>query len=188
MQFILVAAAMFGLCFLVDKGFTKTFRNSAQHRSGMAVKVGKRYATIGIFLLVLGIAALFVDIEGSDMLMLVGGIFLIIVGICLITYYLTFGVYYDEDGFVVSKIGRKSVCYRFNQIRGQQLYASAGSTVIELYLFDGKTVMLQSNMDGTYAFLDYAFNRWCIQKGIDPYACEFHDPQNSLWFPTMEDL
>ena len=35
MQFVivlLIAAAVFGVCYLVDKGFTKAFRGKAQHR------------------------------------------------------------------------------------------------------------------------------------------------------------
>ena len=38
MQFVivlLIAAAVFGVCYLVDKGFSKAFRGKAQHRSGM---------------------------------------------------------------------------------------------------------------------------------------------------------
>ena len=188
MQFILVAAAVFGLCFLIDKGFTKAFRGTAQHRSGLAVKVSKYYATIGIILVILGIAALFMDLEGGDLLLTAGGASVIVVGLCLIMHYVTFGVYYDDDGFVVSKFGKRSVTYRYNQISTQQLYASGGTTVIELYLNDGTTLMLQSNLDGTYAFLDHAFKRWCIQKGIAPETCDFHDPQNSLWFPATEDV
>ena len=102
MEYILVAAAVFGLCFLLDKGFTKTFRSQAQHKSGLAVKVNKRYASIGLLLIVLGIAALFMELEGHDTLLMVGGLFVIVVGICLVVYYLTFGIYYDDDGFVVS--------------------------------------------------------------------------------------
>ena len=187
MEYVLVAAAVFGLCFLLDKGFTKAFRGQEQHKSGLAVKVSKLYATIGIILIVLGIAAMFVQLEGSDTLLLIGGIFVMIVGICLIVYYLTFGVYYDKDGFVVSKFGKKSVLYKYSAIKSQQLYASGGTTVIELYLEDDQTLMLQSNMDGTYAFLDHAFIRWCAEKGIDPDRCDFHDPQNSLWFPSGEE-
>ena len=187
MAYILVAAAVFGICFLLDKGFTKAFRGQAQHKSGLAVKVHKRYATIGIFLVVLGIAAMFIQLEGSDLPLLIGGIFVAVAGICLIVYYLTFGVYYDDDGFVVSKLGKKSKLYRYSAIRHQQLYATANATVIELYFDDDTTLMLQSNMDGTYGFLDHAFSRWCAQKGIDPVACDFHDPQNSLWFPNREE-
>ena len=45
MQFVatlLIAAAVFGVCFLVDKGFTKLFRSKTQHRSGMAVRANKK--------------------------------------------------------------------------------------------------------------------------------------------------
>ncbi len=188
MIYVLVAAAVFGLCFLLDKGFTKAFRSQAQHKSGLAIKVNKLYATIGIVLIILGIAALFPQVEGGDFLLRIGGILVILVGICLIVYYLTFGIYYDDDGFVVSKFGKKSVLHRYSAIRSQQLYASGGTTVIELYMESGETVMLQSNMMGTYAFLDHAFVRWCAQKGIDPESCSFHDPSNSLWFPSEEDL
>ena len=36
MQFVivlLIAAAVFGVCYLVDKGFSRAFRGKAQHRS-----------------------------------------------------------------------------------------------------------------------------------------------------------
>lgn len=188
MEYVLVAAAVFGLCFLLDKGFTKLFRGEAQHKSGLAVKVNKKYASIGLILIVLGIVALFMELEGHDTLLLAGGLFVIVVGICLVVYYLTFGIYYDDDGFVVSKFAKKSVLHKYSEIRYQQLYASGGTTVVELYLENGETLMLQSSMEGTYAFLDRAFVRWCAQKGIDPESCEFHDPQNSLWFPNGEEL
>ena len=40
---LLIAAAVFGLCFAVDKAFAKLFRSKAQHRSGRAVRANKRY-------------------------------------------------------------------------------------------------------------------------------------------------
>ena len=36
--------------------------------------------------------------------------------------------------------------------------------------------------------LDTAFAAWCIQTGRDPQSCDFHDPSQSLWFPTVEDI
>ena len=38
---ILVVAGTFGLCFLLDKGYTKLFRSKAQHMSGKAVRLTK---------------------------------------------------------------------------------------------------------------------------------------------------
>ena len=58
MEFIatlLIAAAVFGICFLVDKGFAKAFRSKAQHRSGLAVRASKRYGIFGVMFSVLGI-------------------------------------------------------------------------------------------------------------------------------------
>ena len=28
---------------------------------------------------------------------------------------------------------------------------------------------------------------WCLQTGRDPRSCDFHDPSQSLWFPTVEE-
>ena len=53
---------------------------------------------------------------------------------------------------------------------------------------DGSAVSLQSSMEGIYTFLDTAFAAWCMQKGVDPQSCTFHDPSQSLWFPTVEDV
>ena len=106
-----------------------------------------------------------------------------LIGLGLVTHYLTFGIFYDEESFLVSKFGRKSVAYRYDQIKGQMLYISGSSVLIELHMTDGKAVLLQSGMEGVYPFLDKAFDSWCRQKGIDPESCEFHDPANSLWFP-----
>ena len=58
---IAVMAAAFGLFFLIDKGFTKLFRSQAQHFSGKAVRLSKRYGSIGIILVGLGIAAIFIS-------------------------------------------------------------------------------------------------------------------------------
>ena len=35
--------------------------------------------------------------------------------------------------------------------------------------------------------LDAAFAAWCAQTGRDPEKCDFHDPSQSLWFPTVEE-
>ena len=42
-------------------------------------------------------------------------------------------------------------------------------------------------MDGVYPFLDTAFAGWCLETGRDPQSCDFHDPSQSLWFPTVEE-
>ena len=183
---LLIAAAVFGLCFAVDKAFSKLFRSKAQHRSGMAVRANKRYGLFGVILSVLGIMAVCVGISDGPVL-LWGGIVVLLMGAALAVYYLSFGVFYDGETFLLSRFGKKEVTYRFSDIKGQKLYmVQGGNVIIELHMADGGTVSLQSTMDGVYPFLDTAFAAWCLQTGRDPQSCDFHDPSQRLWFPTLE--
>ena len=184
---LLIAAAVFGLCFAVDKAFAKLFRSKAQHRSGRAVRANKRYGLFGVILSVLGVMAVCVGISDGSVL-LWGGIIVLLMGVCLAVYYLSFGVFYDGETFLLSRFGKKEVTYRFSEIKGQKLYlVQGGNIIIELHMADGGTVSLQSTMDGVYPFLDTAFAAWCMQTGRDPQSCDFHDPSQSLWFPTVEE-
>ena len=183
---LILAALVFGICYLIDKGFQKTFRNKPQHKSGLSIRPNKRYATFGIILTILGLAALFSSAE--SIVLLVGGILILVMAIGLIVYYMTFGIYYDEDTFLYTTFGKKSMEYRYQDIKSQQLYViQGGNVVIELHMADGKAVSVQSAMLGVYAFLDTAFAGWCRQKGINSDDCSFYDPANSCWFPTEEN-
>lgn len=185
---ILVAAAVFGVCYLADKFFAKCFRSQAQHKSGLSVRLNKRYGSIGLVLIVFGIAAVFMGINSGDGWVLpAGGGVLIITGVCLTVYYMTFSIFYDEDGFLLTKFGKASVFYSYGQIRTQQLYNNQGHTLIELHLADGNVLQLQNSMTGMYPFLDYAFVRWCRQTGRKETDCGFYNPSNSCWFPSVEE-
>ena len=184
--FILVAAATFGICYLFDKGFQKYFRNKKQHRSGLAVRLPKVYSIAGVLLSVLGAIAVINGIAEHNIL-LYGGLLVLLLGVCLCIYHLSFGIFYDEDSFVHTTFGKKDVTYRYSDILGQKLYViTGGSIVVELHMADGKAVSVQSTMNGAYPFLDAAFAGWCRLKAIDPQACEFHDPANHLWFPSED--
>lgn len=184
---LLVAALTFGVCYLFDKGYTNVFRNKIQHYSGLAVRINKRYAVFGLILTLLGIVAIITGIT-DGLVLLGGGIIVLLMGAGLITYYLTFGVFYDEDTFLLTTFGKKSRVYRYSDIVHQQLYiVQGGNVVIELHLTDKNAVSVQSTMEGTYPFLDHAFAAWCRQTGRDPESCDFHDPSQSLWFPMEEE-
>lgn len=184
---VLVIAGTLLLCWLVDKGFEKIFRNKPQHVSGKSVRLNKYYGVGGLVLTVLGISSLFSGMNSETALLIYGGILILLVGIALIVYYLTFGVFYDNDGFVLTTFGKKSKTYRYADIQNQQLYKNqGGSILIELYLRDGRSLQLQSTMKDAYDFLDTAFAGWCHQRGIQPENCAFHDPDNSCWFPGVE--
>lgn len=182
---LIVAAAVFAICFGVDKGFTKLFRGKPEHASGLAVKLNKFYALAGLAMFMLGVVSVFTGCSKKMMLLIVGGTVLLITAVCLIAYYLSFGVYYSEDTFLYTGIGKRSGTYRYADIQGQQLFNSGGHIVIELYLKDGNAITLQAGMQGVYPFLDTAFSGWLRQTGKRMEDCDFHDPANSCWFPKM---
>lgn len=187
LSMLLIAAVVFGACRVIDVLFTNAFRSKAQHRSGMAVRVNKRYGVFGVGLIVLGVLAIGVGVTGGLALVL-GGAVVLIMGICLSVYYLTHGIFYDGESFLVASFRKEDRVYLFDQIQEQKLYlVQGGSVIIELYMTDGTSVSLQSSMDGVYLFLDTAFAGWCLQRGIDPQTCDFHDPSKSWWFPHEEE-
>ena len=185
---ILFGGAVFGLCFLADFLFKKLFRNKKEHRSGRSVRLSKRYGAFGALILTLGVAAIFAWFGGTSWVLGAGGGLMVVVGIGLIVYYLAFGVYYDEDGFLYNSFGKRGKTYEYGEILGQKLYTASGNIIVELHMKDGNTVAIQAAMEGPYDFLDEAFAGWCRQTEHDPNNCEFHDPSNSQWFPEMEVL
>ena len=185
---LVIGALTFGVCYLLDRGYTRLFRSQKQHRAGLSVRVSKRYASFGIILGILGLLAVFSGLSGN-MVLLIGGILVLLMAAVLIVYYMSFGIYYDEDGFLAASFGKKTASYRFQDICGQQLYLiQGGSTVVELHLRDGKSISIQSAMDGAYPFLDHAFAAWCRQTNRNPDACTFHDPGRHQWFPNVEEI
>lgn len=183
---ILIGAATVGVCFLVDKGFTRIFRSKAQHKTGLSVRLSQHYGGVGLILLLLGLLAIFNGLN-DGVLLLAGGFFVMALGVGLIVHYMSFGIYYDADSFILTTFGKKSTVYAYQDIVAQKLYqVTGGNIMVELYLENGKSVTLQSSMKGMYPFLDTAFSGWCRQKGITAEDCPFYDPHNSCWFPTME--
>ena len=187
MAYLIIAALVFFLCFLVDKGFAKLFRSRKEHRSGLAVRQQKKYALFSLFLCILGVLGFSVGVTQS-LALAIGGVVVLLMGASMAVYYLTFGIFYDQDGFLQSSFGKKSAAYAFGNIRTQALYQIQGGRIlVELHMADGSAVSVDTAMAGACDFLDYAFYRWCEQTGRDPENCTFHDPSNSLWFPTEEE-
>ena len=181
----LVAAAAFGVFWLIDKGFTKIFRSKAQHMSGLSIRLSKRYGSFGLIIAVLGIACMLAAAR-EGWVMLAAGAVITLVGAGLIVYYMTFGIFYDDKGFVYTSFGKKSVTYTYRQIKGQMLYNSSGNIVIELHMTDGKAVHISAGLENAYHFMDKAFAGWLQQTGRRQEDCDFYDPDNSCWFPNME--
>ena len=184
---LVIAGLIFGICYLIDKAFAKLFRSKAQHHSGKAVRASKRYGVFGVILTALGIIAVCTGITDGPVLIW-GGAIVLLMGIGLAVYYLSFGLFYDGESILFSQFGKKDIVYYYKNIVGQKLYLiQGGSVVIELHMADGSALSVNSNMEGVYPFLDTAFAAWCLQTGRDPQSCDFHDPSQSLWFPPVEE-
>ncbi len=185
MEILLVIGGTLLLCWIADKLFIKFFRSKPQHLSGKAVRLNKFYAIGGLVMLMLGIAG-FISGLKENWVLCAGGVLLAVVGIGLLVHYMTFGVFYDDDTFMLTTFGKKSKVYAYKDIRSQQLYSNYGQTLIELYLADGRTVQLQATMTEVYPFMDHAFEAWLLQTGRVKEQCDFYDPDNSCWFPVAE--
>jgi len=136
---------------------------------------------------VLGIMAVCVGITDGPVLIW-GGAFVLLMGVALAGYYLSFGIFYDGESLLLQSFGKKDAIHYYKDIVGQKLYLiQGGNIVVELHMADGSAVSVQSSFDGVYPFLDTAFAGWCLQTGRDPQHCDFHDPSQSLWFPTVEE-
>ena len=185
---LIMAALVFLMCWGVDKLFTKLFRSKAQHRSGMAIRASKRYGIFGVMFSVLGILGIVTGCTGDSVLTW-AGLVVLLMGIALAVHYLSFGIFYDGESFLLCRFGRKSQEHRYEEIVSQKLYVlTGGSTVIELTLKDGSTVSVQSTMDGVYPFMDTAFAGWCMETGRKMEDCPFYDPSKSWWFPHEEEM
>ena len=172
---------------MVDKGFTKLFRGKVQHQSGKSVRLTKRYGSIGAIMFAVGVAAVFMGMNNAEWVLLGGGCVLVLGGIALVVYYMSFGIYYDEDSFILSQFGKSSATYYFRDIRCQQLYLASGNVIVELHMRDGSHFQVHTGMVGMDAFMDHAYAAWLQQTGRKQENCAWYDPQNSCWFPPMED-
>lgn len=183
---ILIIAAVFLLCFLVDKGFTKIFRGKVQHQSGKSVRLSKRYGSIGAILFALGVAAVFMGLNNAEWALMGGGCILVLGGIALVIAYMSFGIYYDEDSLLLSKFGKAEQTFYFKDIVSQQLYLASGNVVVELHMADSSHFQVHTGMVGMYPFMDHAFETWLQVSGRTKEDCPWYDPDNSCWFPPYE--
>lgn len=188
MLVFLVIVGTFALCYAVDKVFPKLFRRAPQQQSGKSIRLPRRYVAAGILVTFFGVLLAATSIDAGDKTvsyLIIAGI-LLLMGIGLLVYYATFGVYYDKDSFLYTAFGKKSKTYTFGQITEQQLLMTRGGICIELFFDDGRDTDLYANMEGVYDFMDTAFFGWCREKGVTPEDCPWYDPANSCWFPPHD--
>jgi len=187
MVYLLIIAATFGVMFLLDRGLTKLFRSRDQHRSGTAVRLKKHYGILSLALMVLGVLGIINYFPEKNLTLLLGGLLVFPGGAVLGIYYLTHGIFYDDESFLYTSFGNRSVSYRYGDIRGQKLYEIQGGTLlVELHMADGKTVAVQGTMEGAPAFLDKAAHARMRQLGLNSHECDWFDESKGQWFPPVE--
>ena len=188
MGYLIIAAATFGVMYGLDKLFTKFFRNQAQHHSGTAVRLKKGYGIASVLLCIIGVLCLMQYIAAREGLMLFCFIALMLMGVGLGAYYLSHGIFYDDESFLFTTLGKKGRTYRYADIEGQKLYLlQGGSYLVDLYMSDGNNVSIQTSMPGAYDFLDKACHARFRQLGINSFECDWFDESQSCWFPPKED-
>ena len=179
--YILLVAVIFGLVALADLLLKKLFPKNSAMKSGKAVRMPRYSAIFGIIMTLLSIIALlFLPMESEKFLML-GCVVVLIMGVYLLTSYIRFGVFYDDEQFVYRTLMKKAKTYRYGDIEAQKAFLAKSGLNTTLYVA-GDEIQLYSAMQGLSDFLNKAFFRWCEQKGIDPDTVE-NDPSMLVFFP-----
>ena len=183
---VIVCAAVFLICFLIDTLLKLIFPKSKLEKSKQVVRPPRRSAVIGVILLFLGVAVLvqFVS-KKDDTLLLLGSIAAIIFGIVLLCTYFSVSIYYDDEGFLYKAWGHGKKEFRYSQIRGQRSLLTRGGVNTILFVGD-EEINLYSAMQNLNAFLSKAFFKWCAVKGIDPDTIE-NNPRMATYFPDPDN-
>ena len=188
MIYLLVIAATFGAMFLIDKGLTKLFRSREQHHSGTAVRLKKHYGILSLAMIILGVLGILTFFFDGNVILLLGGVLVAPGGAVLGIYYLTHGIFYNDESFLYVSFGNRSREYRYGDIRGQKLYEIQGGTLlVELHMVDGKAVSVQTSMEGAKTFLDKAAHARMRQLGLNSHECQWFDETEGRWFPPVEE-
>ena len=187
MGYLVVIAATFGVMYLLDRGLTKLFRSRDQHRSGTAVRLKKHFGILSLALMALGLLGIVTYFTDKTLTLLVGGLLTLPGGAVLGIYYLTHGIFYDDESFLYVSFGNKAREYRYAEIVGQKLYEiQGGNLLVELHMTDGKAVSVQGNMEGAPTFLDKAAHARMRQLGLNSHECQWFDETQGRWFPPVE--
>ena len=183
---LIVCAAVFLVCFLIDTLFKLIFPKSRLEKSKQVVRPPRRSAVIGVILTFAG-AAMLVKLlpEKSDVLFLIGSIVAVIFGVILLCTYFSIAIYYDDEGFLYKAWGHGKKEFRYSQIKGQRSLLTRGGVNTILFVGD-EEINLYSAMQNLNAFLSKAFFKWCAAKGVDPDTVE-NNPRMATYFPDPDD-
>lgn len=175
---LLLLAAVFGLCFLTDKGIAALKQRLSRRR---AVRLPLRYPVLSVLLLLCTPFTAWYGISHHEIMFLIGTALILGVALYAIYTYRTTRIDYDDDTFTF-RAGHRRETFRYRDILGQRVSISRHSVCLLLCLTESN-VVLYNNMLGFARFLETAFAGWCRQKELDPQAQSWHDPADCRWFP-----
>lgn len=183
---LIVCAAVFLVCFLIDTLLKVIFPKSKLEKSKQAVRPPRRSAVIGVILTFLGLAAAVrIAPQEHDTLLLIGAIGAMVIGAVLLCTYFSVVIYYDDEGFLYKAWGHGKQEFRYSQIKGQRSLLTRGGVNTILFVGDAE-INLYGAMQNLNAFLSKAFFKWCQVKGIDPDSVE-NNPRMATYFPDPDD-
>ena len=175
----LFCAAVFGLCFLVDRLLSRGKQIAPDERT---VRQPRRAVIFGVVLLVMGV---FVALFVPGLLGVGGGSVIALLGAVLLLSFFSFSIQYDDEGFTCRTL-RGSKRYQYNQIRGEQALATRGGITVMLFVGDDG-VELSEAMQGARQFLSHAYYARCRQLDLDPETCPPPAPEALVWFEAPEE-
>lgn len=183
---LIVCAAVFLVCFLIDTLLKVIFPKSKLEKSKQAVRPPRRSAVIGAILAFLGLAVVVrIAPKEHDTLLLIGAIGAMVIGAVLLCTYFSVVIYYDDEGFLYKAWGHGKQEFRYSQIKGQRSLLTRGGVNTILFVGDAE-INLYGAMQNLNAFLSKAFFKWCQVKGIDPDSVE-NNPRMATYFPDPDD-
>ncbi len=174
-------ALVLGLCWCVDQLFKKLFPKDARQLAGKVVRLPRRTAVFGVLLTFFAVVMELNWFSRLAWYMHLAAALVLLLGVWLLVQFLSFSIYYDDEGFTYRNLGRKAENFRYGDILGQRSLLTRSGVNSTLYLSGGE-IPVYSAMQGAGDFLQKAFYRWCEATGTDPETVE-NNPQYLTWFP-----
>ena len=171
------AAAIFGICFLIDRLCRRLFPKDGRK----AVTMPRRTAVFGILLTALGFAALFLFWSQLTVFFRIAAALVLGLGIFLLVQYFSFSIRYDSQGFTFRTLGKRPLTAQYGDILGQTSLLTRSGVNSSLHLKDGEVPIFSAQV-GAKEFLKTAFAAWCELKEIDPDTVE-NNPDYLVYFP-----
>ncbi len=179
---LLYAALIFGMCFLCDKIISALFRWAKNRKT---VRLPLRYPLVSALLVLVAAGVGVYAVCSKSLLFGLAAVVFLGVAICAFCAYRSTEITYDQELFQFRK-GSIQKTFYFRDIVGQR--ADVTRRVKCLVLCIGENdVVLYSNMQGYEPFLTTAYKSWCAARSLDPEKQDWHDPEDTRWFPDMPE-